>query len=295
VAAGDFAGSTTVRFSASDLAAGYGFSPTPATVNEAAKYQLTVTKTGTGTGTVTSNPAGIDCGGDCSETYSDGTLVDLTATASAGSHFVSWSDDCTGMVSPVGVTINANKSCNAVFDLDTWELAVTKSGTGSGTVIGNPLGIDCGGDCNEAYNEGTQVNLTATASAGSEFVSWSDDCTGTVSSVKVTMDANKSCDALFNIVATPTWNLSVTKSGTGSGTVTSSLPGINCGADCSETYNDGTLVGLNAIADAGSEFVSWSGDCSGTDTNATVTMNDARSCNAEFATQQEQIFADGFE
>ena len=69
-AAGDFTGSTTVRFSASDLAAGYGFSATPATVNEATTttWDLSVTKSGSGTGTVSSSPAGIDCGGDCSGT-----------------------------------------------------------------------------------------------------------------------------------------------------------------------------------------------------------------------------------
>ena len=34
--------------------------------------------------------------------------------------------------------------------------------------------------------------------------------------------------------------LTVLKSGTGSGTVTSSPAGINCGSDCSEAYNPGT-------------------------------------------------------
>jgi len=281
-AAGDFAGSTTVRFSASDLAAGYGFNPTPATVNEATTtWDLSVTTSGTGTGTVSSSPAGIDCGADCNETYNDGTLVDLTATASAGSHFVNWSGDCTGTVSPVPIKINVDKSCNAVFDMDTWELAVTKTGSGVGTVTSNPQGIDCGGDCNETYNEGTQVNLTATASAGSHFVGWSDDCTGTASTVKITMDADKSCNAVFEM---DTWELAVTKTGTGFGSVTSIPLGIDCGADCSETYNEGTLVDLTATASEGSEFVGWSGACSGSVSPVSITMDADKSCDAQFNT-----------
>ena len=42
-------------------------------------FTLSVTKAGTGSGTVSSNPAGINCGADCSEAYSPGTVVTLTA------------------------------------------------------------------------------------------------------------------------------------------------------------------------------------------------------------------------
>jgi endo-1,4-beta-D-glucanase Y len=51
------------------------------------KYTLTATKTGTGTGTVNSSPAGINCGTDCSEAYTHGTVVTLTPTAATGSTF----------------------------------------------------------------------------------------------------------------------------------------------------------------------------------------------------------------
>lgn len=63
--------------------------------------------------------------------------------------------------------------------------------------------------------------------------------------------------------------LTVTKSGTGASTglVTSTTPagGINCGADCSEPYNNGTSVTLHAAPTAaGTTFVGWGGACSGT-------------------------------
>jgi hypothetical protein len=50
-----------------------------------------VTRAGGGTGGVVSNPAGIDCGADCSEAYVSGSVVELTATAAGGSVFAGWS------------------------------------------------------------------------------------------------------------------------------------------------------------------------------------------------------------
>ncbi len=76
--------------------------------------------------------------------------------------------------------------------------------------------------------------------------------------------------------------LTVTKSGTGSGTVTSSPSGINCGSTCSAGFAKDTSVTLTAAADSGSTFTGWSGDCSGTSATCTVTMSAARSVTATF-------------
>ncbi len=57
---------------------------------------LTVTKSGTGAGTVTSDPAGISCGTDCSESYPSTSSVTLTATPNSGSTFGGWSGACSG-------------------------------------------------------------------------------------------------------------------------------------------------------------------------------------------------------
>ncbi|MBI4685329.1 MAG: SBBP repeat-containing protein [Nitrospirae bacterium] len=77
------------------------------------------------------------------------------------------------------------------------------------------------------------------------------------------------------------YTLSVTKAGTGSGEVTSLDGGINCGSDCSETYNSDTVVILTATADAGSTFTGWSGACTGTGT-CTVTMDSDKNVTATF-------------
>jgi len=62
-----------------------------------------------------------------------------------------------------------------------------------------------------------------------------------------------------------TATLTVSKPGTGSGTVRSADAGIICGTDCLETYGSGTAITLTATADAGSVFAGWTGSrCSGT-------------------------------
>ena len=58
----------------------------------------------------------------------------------------------------------------------------------------------------------------------------------------------------------------MSKSGPGTGTVTSSPAGINCGPTCVATFANGTTVTLTATAGARSRFAGWSGDCSGTGT-----------------------------
>jgi outer membrane protein assembly factor BamB len=80
--------------------------------------------------------------------------------------------------------------------------------------------------------------------------------------------------------------LTVTKAGTGTGTVTSSPAGINCGSTCSAYFNYGTPVTLTANADTGWTFMGWSGaGCSGLGT-CQVTMTTARNVTATFDVSQ---------
>jgi hypothetical protein len=80
-----------------------------------AAFTMTVNKAGSETGTVTSDPAGIFCGADCTETYGYGTVVTLTAHPSVKSYFVRWSGDCSGTGLTTQVTMDANKTCIATF------------------------------------------------------------------------------------------------------------------------------------------------------------------------------------
>jgi uncharacterized repeat protein (TIGR02543 family) len=87
-----------------------------------------------------------------------------------------------------------------------YTLTVSRSGMGSGTVTSSPAGINCGSGCSAAYNQGTVVTLTATASAGSTFQGWSGGCSGT-GVCSVTMNANVTVTANFQGQGSPTLNL----------------------------------------------------------------------------------------
>jgi len=79
----------------------------------------------------------------------------------------------------------------------------------------------------------------------------------------------------------PFFTLTVSKSGTGSGSITGS--GISCGNDCTEEFTSGTTVTLNATADSNSAFEGWSGCDSTSGNNCTVTMNQNRTVTATFS------------
>ncbi len=154
---------------------------------------LTVQPQGGGSGTVTSSPAGIDCPGDCGEQYVDGTVVTLTPVADPGSVFAGWTGACSGTGGCM-VTMDQNRTVNAVFQTGSFPLTVAING--SGGVISDPAGIDCPGDCTETYLAGSVIELTATPSAGHSFAGWSGACSGTGPCV-VTMNEARAVTAGF--------------------------------------------------------------------------------------------------
>jgi hypothetical protein len=77
-------------------------------------FELQVTNAGGGTGTVTSSPAGIACGADCVETYTDGRVITLTAKPGKGSRFTGWSGACSGSTS-CSVTMDQPRAVTATF------------------------------------------------------------------------------------------------------------------------------------------------------------------------------------
>jgi Divergent InlB B-repeat domain/PASTA domain/WD40-like Beta Propeller Repeat len=85
-----------------------------------------------------------------------------------------------------------------------------------------------------------------------------------------------------------TMSLNVSRSGAGSGTVSSNPSGISCGAMCSYGFTTGASVTLAATPAAGSMFSGWSGACSGTGA-CTVTMSQAVSVTASFALVPETL------
>ena len=156
------------------------------------RYALTATLSGSGS--VTSSPAGIDCGGDCSESYVSGTAVTLTATPASGHVFGGWSGACSG-TSSCQVTMSSAKSVTATFkSLPSYQLTVKTRGSGS--VTSSPAGISCGGDCTESYMKDTEVTLTATPVDGFRFTGWSGACSG-IGTCRLTMKKALTVTATF--------------------------------------------------------------------------------------------------
>jgi Divergent InlB B-repeat domain len=74
----------------------------------------TLTVSVTGEGTVTSSPAGINCGTDCTEDYEVGTTVTLAAHEASGWIFAGWGGACTGF-DPCQVQMDSAKDVTATF------------------------------------------------------------------------------------------------------------------------------------------------------------------------------------
>ncbi len=177
------------------------------------------------------------------------------------------------------------------------------------------------GVCAVSVSEGTNIRLAATPDGGKVFAGWSNNCTAdpldpsNPKACVVHLDANKTVTATFNTTTqcsdnvdndndgetdeddpgctgptdddeddpAATFTLTVLKAGSGSGRVTSGGGSIDCGATCTVSgVTAGTSVTLTATPSAGSSFIVWSGDCTGT--NCVTTMNGNRTVTANFAT-----------
>jgi alpha-tubulin suppressor-like RCC1 family protein len=220
--------------------------------------------------------------------------VTVSGTGGGGGGAVTWTSsnpgvatiDASGRATGVGQGVTTITATEGTGDSGSTTLtvagqrtlSVVRAGSGTGTVTSNPLGIDCGSDCSEPYADDTSVTLTAAAAAGSTLAGWNGCDTTSGTTCTVTMTASRTATVTFDV---PTFVLTVNKTGmaAGSGTVTSSPTGINCGADCSEAYASGTVVTLTASS---MFFNGWMGCDTVSGTTCTVTMQSARTVRAKF-------------
>ena len=270
-----------------------------ATTSGSGSYTLTVTKAGAGSGTV--NSSYMSCSTVCSVSIVSNSIVTLTATAATGSTFTGWSGGGCSGTGTCTVSMNWTQNVTAAFavvPVNSYALTLVKvgfgrhtRGPGSGTVVSSPEGINCGALCKAYIPSGNSVTLIATANSNqslSTFTGWSGGgCSGT-GTCTVTMNQTQNVFALFDIydsgltvMEPPPTPLFVTKSGTGSGTVSSGW-NIFCGTICAGGFLSGISVMLEATPDAGSTFTGWSGaGCSGTG-DCTVILSQAQTVNASF-------------
>lgn len=172
------------------------------------------------------------------------------------------------IIIPATVVLTASGGPGSSRGLFTWTFSTNCGGTFTSTTTpnngpANPITI--------GPTDATTVQVTYDSTSAIPGA-----CTFTV---KLVTSSGRS--AMLQVTTTINARmLTVTKTGTGSGTVTSNPAGINCGATCVAGFPDGTVVTLTATPDAGSKFDGWSGDpdCS----DGQVTMDADKSCTATF-------------
>ena len=142
-------------------------------------------------------------------------------------------------------------------------ILVSTSGTGTGHVVSGDLQvpIDCGTTCEADADWGSSISFWAQPDPGSIMGTWGGACAGNAAAIcPVTMSG-------LTIVLSARFDrgalITVDLVGAGSGTVSSDPAGIDCGSECAMTVPLGTSVSLSAVPTPGSDFVSWSGPCSG--------------------------------
>jgi len=141
---------------------------------------------------------------------------------------------------------------------------LTVNTIGNGTVTKTPS--------ESTYTPGTVVTLQANPASGWYFDSWSGDVSGKANPTTIRMDGDKTVTAIFTQSYTLTVNI------VGSGTVSK---------DPDQTsYTPGTTVTLRASPAPGWYFCGWSGDLSGSDNPATITMDSSKVVTATFAQRQ---------
>jgi len=143
---------------------------------------------------------------------------------------------------------------------------------------GRPVMIQVAGHSMVGYgynDTGTLVYLHDTWGYGDQEMMWGGEYSG-LQHWGVTV---------FIPASVPPETVVLTVTNTGAGTVTSLPPGIECGSDCSWIFDFGTLVTLSAQANGDYFFTGWSGACSGTDPQCTITMNTDFTVTATFEQQ----------
>ncbi len=162
---------------------------------------------------------------------------------------------------------------------------------GSGVITSSPAGIDCtyikgvqSGTCSHVFNwprtdDFLVVTLTATAT-GSVYCK-AHVC-GPTPHTEVIWLSPLGTHLIRGFQLIP-YALTVSKTGEGTGSVTSDPAGIDCGVTCSKDFDYGTGVTLHAKPDQGATFKVWTGACSGQGANCTLTIAQATTTNAVFA------------
>lgn len=214
--------------------------------------------------------------------YSYGETVKLTATPSPGYQFDHWDGVLSGSSNPANIILNGDKSVTAVFiPPETISTPNTPTGPSSGTV-GQSLSFSTGGSTS---NLGHPIQYQFDWGDGSSSSWGSSSQSHTYSNVGTyNIKAQARCQTHTSVLSSWSSAKTVTISGhtltvsitpAGSGTVTKN--------PSKSSYNHNEIVQLTASSAANYNFSQWTGDLSGSNNPASITMNGSKSITAVFS------------
>ncbi len=161
-------------------------------------------------------------------------------------------------------------------------LTITKNGDGTGTITSNPGNLNCGSTCTANFSSDSPVTLSANAASDSIFSGWSGGGCSGINSCTMTLSSSQLVTAIFNKKPAASFPLTITKSGDGTGTITSNPGDLNCGSTCTANFSSDSPVTLSANAASDSIFSGWSGGgCSGI-SSCPMTLSSSQMVTATF-------------
>jgi surface protein len=190
------------------------------------------------------------------------TVVELTPVPAEGSEFVNWSGDVNGTQSPITITIDGQKTVTATFKKKNYPVEISIQGEGSVTVEPQQ----------EIYEHGTVITLTPVPAENWTFKEWSGAISGSTAPTQVTVTSPTSITATFERRSYP-----LTIDIVGNGTVEEVIV-----QQKTTDYPFGTQVQLTPRPSEGWRFVEWSGDLTGSQTPALITVRESKTVTATF-------------
>ena len=237
---------------------------------------LTVTKDGAGR--IVSSPEGIDCGDFCSHEFPTDTPVNLTATPDPGQRLAGWQGCDTVNEGTCVVALTSGRTASARFEAQSWDLDVVVNGVG-GRITSNDGHIDCPALCATQILDGQNVQLTATAATGYQFIGWGGGCSqaGDNPVCSLIMSKKQHIVALFEPMVH-----TVSLANKQEGRVVSDPAGLDCPGQCLFDFNQGTLLKLTATPKPGYRLAGWTGPCAGAGEICQFVVNASATVEARF-------------